>query len=106
MGSDKRNPFPIQRVESRYLLIPLSLALTYLALRMTRLDGFYSGHKYAAAFVLSLVGSLVSVIVTWDQLKAPMQFIYSCFLKPLGNHGHDQASRLDTFYEDQAEVYD
>ncbi|RUS13927.1 hypothetical protein BC937DRAFT_94590 [Endogone sp. FLAS-F59071] len=108
MGFDKRNAFSfsVQRMESRYLLIPLSLALTYLALRATRLEGFYSEHKYAAAFILSLVGSLVSVIVAWDQLKAPLQFIYSCFLKPIGNHGHNQASRLDTFYQDQAEVYD
>lgn len=104
MGLNK-NAFslPVQRMESRYLLIPLSLVLTYLALRATRLEGFYSEHKYAAAFVLSLVGSFVSVLVAWDQLKAPLQFIYSCFLKPIGNHGHNQASRLDTFYEDQAE---
>ncbi|RUP47410.1 hypothetical protein BC936DRAFT_145760 [Jimgerdemannia flammicorona] len=107
MGLGKNNILlPLQNVEMRYLLIPLSLALTYLALRTTRLDGFYSEHKYAAAFVLSLVGSLVSIIVAWDQLKAPAKFIYSCFLKPLGDHGDNQASRLDTFYQDQAEVYD
>ncbi|CAG8572399.1 12315_t:CDS:2, partial [Cetraspora pellucida] len=40
-----------------------------------------------------------------DKLKAPLKFIYSCFLKPIGNNA-DQKSRLDSFYEDQAEVYD
>ncbi|CAG8443273.1 5130_t:CDS:2 [Gigaspora rosea] len=40
-----------------------------------------------------------------EQFKAALRFIYSCFLKPIGNNV-DQRSRLDSFYEDQAEVYD
>ncbi|KAG0761744.1 hypothetical protein G6F57_007623 [Rhizopus arrhizus] len=32
--------------------------------------------------------------------------MYSCFFKPLGDHGNNQQSRLETFYQDQAKIYD
>ncbi|CAG8817662.1 20636_t:CDS:2, partial [Dentiscutata erythropus] len=52
-----------------------------------------------------LVIFIFALLLTSEQFKAPLKFIYSCFLKPIGNK-FDQRSRLDSFYEDQAEVYD
>jgi len=48
---------------------------------------------------------LLAFLFETEQFKAPLKFIYACFLKPIGNHA-DQRSRLDSFYKDQAEVYD
>ncbi|CAO3702686.1 unnamed protein product [Rhizopus stolonifer] len=53
-------------------------------------------------FLISL-GSMI--LVAWKHIQTPLKFAYSCFLKPLGNHG-DQQSRLESFYEDQAKIYD
>ncbi|KAI7816284.1 hypothetical protein BC939DRAFT_469609 [Gamsiella multidivaricata] len=52
----------------------------------------------ASAFVLLLIAS-------FDQIKAPLKFIYSCFLKPLGKAGDSssQQGRLEAFYKEQAE---
>jgi hypothetical protein len=52
----------------------------------------------AAAFVLLLVSLL-------DQIKTPLKFIYSCFLKPLSKNGDISTpqGRLEAFYKDQAE---
>ncbi|KAI3619807.1 betaine lipid [Moniliophthora roreri] len=38
-------------------------------------------------------------------LTPQIKFIWYCFIKPIGAHGH-QKSRLDKFYEGQADVYD
>ncbi|CAG8586901.1 18849_t:CDS:2, partial [Gigaspora rosea] len=48
---------------------------------------------------------LLAFLFETEQFKAPLKFIYACFLKPIGNHA-DQQSRLNSFYKDQAEVYD
>ncbi|CEJ01538.1 hypothetical protein RMCBS344292_15562 [Rhizopus microsporus] len=32
--------------------------------------------------------------------------MYSCFFKPLGEHGHNLQGRLESFYHDQAKIYD
>ncbi|KAG0303821.1 hypothetical protein BGZ97_001735 [Linnemannia gamsii] len=55
----------------------------------------------AAAFVLLLVSLL-------DQIKTPLKFIYSCFLKPLSKNGDISTpqGRLEAFYKDQAEIFD
>ncbi|KAF9263436.1 hypothetical protein L218DRAFT_973210 [Marasmius fiardii PR-910] len=53
----------------------------------------------ALAIAIYLVHS-VYVVLT-PQLK----FVWYCFIQPLGAHGH-QKSRLDKFYEGQADVYD
>ncbi|CAG8734533.1 13135_t:CDS:2, partial [Dentiscutata erythropus] len=52
-----------------------------------------------------LVIYVLAFLLESEQFKAPLKFIYACFLKPIGNNA-DQRSRLDSFYEDQAEVYD
>ncbi|KAF9925389.1 hypothetical protein FBU30_004802 [Linnemannia zychae] len=55
----------------------------------------------AAAFVLLL-------IALFDQIKTPLKFIYSCFLKPLSKNGDVSTpqGRLEAFYKDQAEIFD
>ncbi|OAQ31425.1 hypothetical protein K457DRAFT_92422 [Linnemannia elongata AG-77] len=55
----------------------------------------------AAAFVLLL-------IAMFDQIKTPLKFIYSCFLKPLSKNGDVSTpqGRLEAFYKDQAEIFD
>ncbi|KAL1915078.1 uncharacterized protein VTP21DRAFT_7559 [Calcarisporiella thermophila] len=95
-----------QELNFRAWLVPVSVVLSILALRSTLLEGWLPSSKYGLAFLLSLAASLVAYIVAKDQLKAPLKFIYSCFLKPLGNHGVNQQTRLESFYQDQAEVYD
>ncbi|GAB5588324.1 hypothetical protein Unana1_03224 [Umbelopsis nana] len=70
------------------------------------LKAFCAEHRWATALIFGFVGSMVSAIVGWKSVQAPLQFIYSCFLKPLGYHGHNQQDRLESFYQDQAEVYD
>ncbi|CAG8803875.1 3515_t:CDS:2, partial [Gigaspora rosea] len=49
--------------------------------------------------------NIFAFLMTFEQFKVPLKFIYSCFLKPIGSN-NDQRGRLDSFYEDQAEVYD
>ncbi|KAI8342548.1 hypothetical protein BC941DRAFT_459195 [Chlamydoabsidia padenii] len=38
-----------------------------------------------------MVGTLVSIVVGWQNLKTPLMFMYSCFFKPLGKHIYDQS---------------
>ncbi|KAJ2725047.1 hypothetical protein GGI07_001515 [Coemansia sp. Benny D115] len=38
-------------------------------------------------------------------VRGSLEFVYSCFLKPLGQHS-DQQSRLNAFYQGQASSYD
>ncbi|KAH8550732.1 hypothetical protein BGW37DRAFT_498263, partial [Umbelopsis sp. PMI_123] len=79
---------------------PFSLGLTQLAMnRSGLLKTFCAEHRWATALLFGFVGSFVSAIVGWKSLQAPLQFIYSCFLKPLGYHGHNQQDH-------QADVYD
>ncbi|KAI8320008.1 hypothetical protein GQ54DRAFT_313067, partial [Martensiomyces pterosporus] len=40
-----------------------------------------------------------------EKIRTAAKFAYNCFFKPLGLHS-DQQSRLDAFYEGQADVYD
>jgi hypothetical protein len=89
---------------SRYLLVPFSLGLTQLAMNKNGLlKAFCAEHRWATALLFGFVGSIVSAFVGWKSVQAPLQFIYSCFLKPLGYHGHNQQDRLESFYQDQAE---
>lgn len=95
---------PTALLMNRYLLVPFSLGLTQLAMnRSGLLKAFCAEHRWATALLFGFVGSIVSAIVGWKSLQAPLQFIYSCFLKPLGYHGHNQQDRLESFYQDQAD---
>lgn len=55
---------------------------------------------YLWAFVLFILGSLPI-----GSLKSIATFAYYCFLRPLGK-SVGQQSRLDKFYQGQAQVYD
>ncbi|KAG2235798.1 hypothetical protein INT48_001024 [Thamnidium elegans] len=48
----------------------------------------------------------MSCLFVWDRIGTPLKFMYSCFFKRIGDHGNDQQSRLESFYQDQAEIYD
>ncbi|KAG8680317.1 hypothetical protein FRC11_002643, partial [Ceratobasidium sp. 423] len=48
---------------------------------------------------------LVAFYSSYNSLKAPLRFIWHCFLRPLGK-SENQEDRLDQFYEGQAEIYD
>ncbi|KAF9177024.1 hypothetical protein BGZ51_009161 [Haplosporangium sp. Z 767] len=60
------------------------------------------------AFLAAVVAFVLLLVATFDRIKAPLKFIYSCFLKPLGKDGDisTQQGRLEAFYKDQAEIYD
>lgn len=89
---------------NRFLLVPFSLGLTQLAMsKSSILNGFCAEHRWASTVILGFIGSCISAVVGWKSVQAPLQFIYSCFLKPLGYHGHNQQDRLESFYQDQAD---
>ncbi|KAJ1965175.1 hypothetical protein GGI12_000951 [Dipsacomyces acuminosporus] len=53
-----------------------------------------------------LLVTLASVVYAGiEKIRTAIRFAYNCFFKPLGLHS-DQQSRLDAFYEGQADVYD
>ncbi|CAO3579711.1 unnamed protein product [Absidia cylindrospora] len=89
----------------RYVWIPLCLGLTHLTLKGHILQPFFDQYRWAHALMLSVVGTLVSMMVAWKNIKTPLMFMYSCFFKPLGKHDSHQ-SRLESFYQDQATIYD
>ncbi|KAI7850522.1 hypothetical protein BDC45DRAFT_517852 [Circinella umbellata] len=90
----------------RFALVPICMGMANICLqKVDVLEPFYAQYRWAHAILLSMVGSIVSVILGWNHIKTPIMFMYSCFLKPLGHHG-DQQSRLESFYQGQAHIYD
>ncbi|KAI8150311.1 hypothetical protein BJV82DRAFT_586711 [Fennellomyces sp. T-0311] len=90
----------------RFALVPFCMGMANIYLRkVDLLEPFYAQYQWANAIVLSLIGSVVSLALAWDHIKTPIMFMYSCFLKPLGHHG-DAQSRLESFYQGQAHIYD
>ena len=86
----------------RFALVPICMGMANICLqKVDVLEPFYAQYRWAHAILLSMVGSIVSVILGWNHIKTPIMFMYSCFLKPLGHHG-DQQSRLESFYQGQA----
>ena len=86
----------------RYALVPICMGMANICLqKVDVLEPFYAQYRWAHAILLSMVGSIVSVILGWNHIKTPIMFMYSCFLKPLGHHGNQQ-SRLESFYQGQA----
>lgn len=81
--------------------IPVCLGLTHLTLQVNLLQPFFVQYRWAHTFIVSLVGTLVSMMLTWNFIKTPLKFMYSCFFKPLGKHDNQQ-NRLESFYQDQA----
>jgi betaine lipid synthase len=86
-------------------LIPITLICVYFVQLQTRVFTFFSNEKYqswAMTWIYLLTASITCVLVAWDQLQIPVKFMYSCFFKRIGDHGNDQQSRLESFYQDQA----
>ncbi|CAE6397523.1 unnamed protein product [Rhizoctonia solani] len=67
-------------------------------------DGSESKVKSYNPLWLFFIG-LVALYTSYDSLKAPLRFIWHCFLRPLGK-SQNQQDRLDQFYKGQAEIYD
>lgn len=63
-----------------------------------------SGLDPYRTLLMLLLGSAV-VYSSFNSLKAPIRFIWHCFLRPLGA-AETQKDRLDQFYKGQAEIYD
>ncbi|PHZ15636.1 uncharacterized protein RHIMIDRAFT_198593 [Rhizopus microsporus ATCC 52813] len=75
----------------------------------TELLNVFANEVYQRWLLLSLYfGSAASVfcLVAWQHIQTPLKFMYSCFFKPLGEHGHNLQGRLESFYQDQAKIYD
>ncbi|ORX59384.1 S-adenosyl-L-methionine-dependent methyltransferase [Hesseltinella vesiculosa] len=94
-----------KQTSSRLFWIPVCLGLTHWTLQAKLLQPFLIQYRWAHALLFSLIGTLLSMCVAWDQVKTPLMFMYSCFFKPLGKHDNHQ-SRLESFYQDQASIYD
>ncbi|KAI9302372.1 hypothetical protein BJ944DRAFT_167417 [Cunninghamella echinulata] len=74
----------------RLVWIPVCLGLTHLTLQVNLLQPFFVQYRWAHALMLSLVGTTVSMLLTWQSIKTPLMFMYSCFFKPLGKHSNQQ----------------
>ncbi|KAG0198517.1 hypothetical protein BGX28_008037 [Mortierella sp. GBA30] len=106
MHTPARMPAP----GSTIALMVVSTAVALYLLNTT--DNFKKTQELAVTSQLAFLGAsaafLMLLIASVDQVKTPLKFIYSCFLKPLGKSGDvsTQQGRLEAFYKDQAEIYD
>lgn len=85
--------------------VPLTLVCVYLIQLQTRVFTFFANEKYqqwAMSWLYASAAIGMLLLVAWDQIQIPLKFMYSCFFKRLGDHGNDQQSRLESFYQDQA----
>ncbi|KAG8760406.1 hypothetical protein FRC12_009570 [Ceratobasidium sp. 428] len=69
-------------------------------------------YKYPKSEYITTHGTLWMMVIglaiiysSFGSLKAPLRFIWHCFLRPLGG-AKTQQDRLDQFYEGQADIYD
>ncbi|KAI8061517.1 uncharacterized protein B0P05DRAFT_590679 [Gilbertella persicaria] len=81
----------------------LTIYIVQLQIRFFTNDHY---HKIASMSLYVIVGASMLCLVAWDQVRIPFMFMYSCFFKRIGHHGNDQQSRLESFYQDQAKIYD
>lgn len=65
----------------------------------------YTHHPPSSGWVLVAAFAAVVLAVFSSQLQLVWQFVWNCFLQPLGKNS-DQAGRLNRFYQGQAEIYD
>lgn len=80
-------------------LVPVSLLCIYMAQVQARISfDSYQRLLYFGVAITTLC------LASWDKIQTPIQFMYSCFFKRIG--GHDQQSRLESFYQDQAQSKD
>lgn len=99
--------FPIS---VRLAFVPMAMLSIYIIQWQTRIftvtrNEAYQGWWMACLYSITAITALC--LVAWDQIQIPLKFMYSCFFKRIGNHGNDQQSRLESFYQDQAKsTYD
>ncbi|KAL7314425.1 hypothetical protein PS15m_005996 [Mucor circinelloides] len=96
-------------VSVRLAFVPMAMLSIYIIqwqtciFTVTRNEA-YQGWWMACLYSITAITALC--LVAWDQIQIPLKFMYSCFFKRIGNHGNDQQSRLESFYQDQAKIYD
>lgn len=89
----------------RLAFVPMTLLSIYIIQLQTRIFTVFKNEIYQGWFMTclySIVAITALCLVAWDQIQTPLKFMYSCFFKRIGNHGNDQQSRLESFYQDQA----
>ncbi|KAI0338707.1 hypothetical protein BDW22DRAFT_1415383 [Trametopsis cervina] len=60
-----------------------------------------------STFLAPIAAALSLVLaVAWRALRPYAVFAWMCFFRPIGNKEGDQQTRLDSFYQGQADVYD
>lgn len=69
---------------------------------MSSILPFRSDWTFSSASVIAL--ACIIVLFCLGRFTAQLRFIWYCFIRPIG--ANDQKSRLDKFYEGQADVYD
>jgi len=91
-------------------MIALMVASTSVALYLLNTtENFKKAQEMMVTSQLAFLGAVSAfvllLVASFDQIKAPLKFIYSCFLKPLGKtgDGSSQQGRLEAFYKEQAE---
>lgn len=91
-------------------MIALMVASTSVALYLLNTtENFQKAQEMAVTSQLAFLGAAAAfvllLIAMFDQIKTPLKFIYSCFLKPLSKNGDVSTpqGRLEAFYKDQAE---
>jgi betaine lipid synthase len=85
--------------------IPLTLICVYIIQLQTRVFTVFSNEahqNWAMTWLYLGVALTTLILVAWDQIQIPLKFMYSCFFKRIGDHGTNQQSRLESFYQDQA----
>ncbi|KAI8638499.1 hypothetical protein BD408DRAFT_393869 [Parasitella parasitica] len=96
-------------VTVRLAFVPMTLLFIHLIQLQTHIFKVFRNEMYQG-WLMSCLYSATAItalcLVAWDRIRIPLKFMYSCFFKPIGNHGNDQQSRLESFYQDQAKIYD
>ncbi|KAG0000815.1 hypothetical protein BGZ79_005445 [Entomortierella chlamydospora] len=102
-----------ENIRASRSMVALMVASTSVALYLLNTtENFKKAQEMAVTSQLAFLGAVAAfvllLIASFDQIKAPLKFIYSCFLKPLGKTGDStsQQGRLEAFYKEQAEIYD
>ncbi|GAA5805362.1 hypothetical protein HPULCUR_010878 [Helicostylum pulchrum] len=93
----------------RLFCIPVSLICIHLVQLQARFSNVFHNDQCQHWFMVcayAVTAVTMSCLFVWDQIGTPLKFMYSCFFKRIGDHGNDQQGRLESFYQDQAEIYD
>ncbi|KAI8967893.1 hypothetical protein BDF20DRAFT_897682 [Mycotypha africana] len=95
---------------ARLSFIPISTFLLYFFSKYTNALALFNNSWLQSLFIgfmyICTIGSVVLLANLWKDIKIACQFMYSCFLKKLGDCGNSPQDRLEAFYQDQALIYD